>query len=244
MKKILAVETKIMIREWPAFAFTAGLPLALLLVLGSIPSFSEAKPELGGLSLNQAQMPAMMTLLSLLTVALTVVPATLATYRERGLLRRMSTTPVHPLWVLATQLVINLGVALVATVILIVGGALVLGTAVPRNLPGFVLVWLLGTAALMSIGLVIAAVAPNGKAAAPIGSIIMFPLMFIAGMWLPREMMAPVLRTIGDYSVAGPFAQALRDAWAGNAPQPFDLGVTAAGLLLFGGLAVRLFRWE
>ena len=72
----------------------------------------------------------------------------------------------------------------------------------------------------------------------------MFPLMFVAGMWVPRDVMPDVLRTISDYSVAGPFAQALRDSWAGQAPQPLHLMVVAAGLVVFGGLAVRLFRWE
>ncbi|MEV4893065.1 ABC transporter permease, partial [Nonomuraea sp. NPDC055795] len=60
MMKILAVETKLQLREWPGIAFTVALPLALLLVLGSMPGFSERKPELSGQSLNDTQMPAMM----------------------------------------------------------------------------------------------------------------------------------------------------------------------------------------
>ncbi|MBB5076048.1 ABC transporter permease [Nonomuraea endophytica] len=244
MMKILAVETKLQLREWPGIAFTAGLPLALLLVLGSMPGFSEIKPELGGQSLNDTQMPAMMTMLALLTLAFTVLPTTLTAYRERGVLRRMSTTPVHPARVLAAQLVINLAIAALSTLLLIVCARLVLGTVPPRAPVAFALVYLLGTAALLAMGLVVAAILTNSKVAAPVGSVIMFPLMFVAGMWIPRELMSPVLRTIGDFSVAGPFAQALRDTWAGNAPQLPHLAVMAGGLLVFGGLAVRLFRWE
>jgi ABC-2 type transport system permease protein len=129
-------------------------------------------------------------------------------------------------------------------VTLVVAGRLALGTAVPRDLLAFALVFLLGTAALMAIGLLIAAVAPSGKTASIIGSVTLWPLMFLAGMWMPREIMPGLLGTISDYSVVGPFTQALRDAWLGQPPEIGALAVVAAGLVLFAGLAVRLFRWE
>ncbi|GAA0916645.1 ABC transporter permease [Nonomuraea longicatena] len=242
--KILAVETKMLLRDWPAPLIVLALPLGVLLILGSIPSFSEPNPDLGGQAFNDTQMPALMLVLSLLTVSLTVLPGTLATYRERGILRRMSTTPVHPMRVLGVQLFINLVLGALAAVLLIVMAKLVLGSAIPKQLPGFVLVFLLGTAALLSMGLVIAALAKTAKVAPVIGSVAMTPMMFVSGMWTPREIMPPVLRTISDYSVGGPLAAALRDTWAGNAPQPLHLVVMAVAVVVFGGLAVRLFRWE
>lgn len=244
MKKILAVEAKLHLRDWQSPMFVIGLPLALLLILGNIPGFSKPDPAMGGQSVNDTQMPAMMAMLAMMTLAFTVLPTALTQYRERGVLRRMSTTPVHPSRVLAVQLVINLVVGTVSTALLIIVGWLVLGTAIPRQLPGFVLVFLLGSAALLAMGLVLAAVAPNSKVAPGLGSLLMFPLMFVAGMWLPRELMPPVLRHISDFSVAGPFAQAMRDTWAGHAPQPLHLAVLAVGLVVFGTLAARLFRWE
>ncbi|MEU5860158.1 ABC transporter permease [Nonomuraea sp. NPDC047529] len=243
MTKILLVEAKLHLRDWPFMIFTIGLPVGLLLVLGlSVPDMT--KPDASGLRSVDAQMPALMTLLALLTLALSVLPTVLAGYREQGVLRRMSTTPVHPGRLLTVQLLINLTVGAVSTVVLIVAGMAAFGTSAPRQWLGFVLVFLLGTAALMAIGLVIAALAPNGKAASGIGSAVMFPLMFVGGMWLPREMMPDALRKVSDFSVAGPFAQALKDTWAGQAPQLLHVVVMAAGLAVFGGLAVRLFRWE
>ncbi|QYC45989.1 ABC-2 type transporter [Nonomuraea coxensis DSM 45129] len=243
MKKMLLVETKLYLRDWPSLAFTIALPVALLVVLGlTIPGMGEATDT--GERYRDAQWPSLMVLLSLLTLVCSVLPAVLTTYREQGVLRRMSTTPVSPARMLAVQLVINLAIAVVATAILIGGAMMALDAAPPRQWPGFVLVFLLGTAALMAMGLVIAALAPNGKAAPGIGSLVMFPLMFVAGMWIPYQAMPEALRTVSDYSVAGPFAQALKDTWAGHAPEPLHLIVMAAGLVVFGGLAVRLFRWE
>jgi ABC-2 type transport system permease protein len=243
MRKMLLVETKLHLRDWPFLLFTTVLPVGLLIVLGlSIPTMTEVNES--GLRAVDTQMPSMMTLLSLLVLACNVLPAVLATYRQNGVLRRMSTTPVHPARLLAVQLVINLVTGAVSTALIIVVAWLAFGAALPRQWGWFLLAFLLGTAALLAIGLVIAALAPNGKTAPGIGSAIMFPLMFLGGMWLPREFMPDALRVVSDFSVAGPVAQAIQDAWAGQAPQPLHLAVIVCGLALFGGLAVRLFRWE
>ena len=241
--KLLLLEAKLHLRDWPSLLFTIGLPVGLLLVLGlSIPTMTQQQES--GQRVVDTQMPSMMTLLALLTLACTVLPGVLASYREQGVLRRMSTTPVHPGRLLSVQLLINLAVGAVSTTILIVTAAAVFGSSPPKQWVGFVLVFLLGTAALMAIGLVIAALAPNGKVAPGIGSAVMFPLMFLGGMWLPRDLMPDALRAVSDYSVAGPFAQALQDTWAGHAPQLGHLAVVAVGLVVFGGLAIRFFRWE
>ncbi|WP_327088626.1 ABC transporter permease [Nonomuraea sp. NBC_01738] len=244
MKKILLTELKLHLREWPALLFVIGLPLGLLLGLGSIPGFGEPDPKTGGESVTTTHLPAMMVILALMTLAFSVLPAVLAAYRERGVLRRMSTTPVHPGKLLTAQLLINLALGVISLFVLVVMGRIVLGITMPKDPLGFVLVFVLGTAALLAMGLVIAAVSRTGKIAQGLGSLIMFPLMFVAGMWIPRELMPSFLRTISDYSVAGPFATALRDTWGGSSPQLLHLIVMVVGLVVFGGLAVRLFRWE
>ncbi|WP_201760626.1 MULTISPECIES: ABC transporter permease [Nonomuraea] len=240
---MLVLEARLYLRDWPTLLFTIGLPLGLLLVLGlSIPVMTQAGES--GERMVDAQLPTMMTLLALLTLSCNIVPAVLTTYRERGVLRRMSTTPVHPARLLGVQLLINLVVGVVSATLLIVAAAVVFGAPLPGRPVVFVLVFLLGTAALLAIGLVIAALAPNGKTAPGIGAVVMFPLMFLGGMWVPRDIMPDAVRAVSDFSVAGPFAQALKDAWAGQSPELGHLAVVAAGLVIFGGLAVRLFRWE
>ena len=244
MKKILIVETKLLLRDWPSVIFSLFLPVGLLVGLGQIPDLRLPNPEFGGQRFIDAQLPAQMILLAMLTISFTILPTVLTAYREQGVLRRMSTTPVHPGRLLGAQLLVNLGVALVSVVLVLVAGRLVLGSAIPEQLFGFVLVCLLGVAALLAMGLVIASLASSSKSAPGIGSAVMFPLMFMAGMWIPREIMPDAMRTISDYSVVGPFINAMRDTWAGDWPQLPHLAVMFVGLALFGGLAVKLFRWE
>ena len=73
---------------------------------------------------------------------------------------------------------------------------------------------------------------------------VFFPLMFFAGLWLPRAVMPTVLCDMSDLTPLGASAQALTGAMRGAFPSATSLLVLAAYALVFGLLAVRFFRWE
>ncbi|MFF4415960.1 ABC transporter permease [Streptosporangium sp. NPDC001559] len=241
---MIITEAKLFLRDPAGPIFAILLPLGLLLGLGSIPSFQEASAEMGGQRAIDTQLPGMMVILSVVTMALTALPAVVVTYRESGVLRRLSTTPAPPVRLLVAQVVNNIGVAVLSTLLLVVLGHVIVGVPLPGSPLAFVGVFLLGTASLLGLGLLIAAVAPSAKSAPGIGSLLMFPLLFVGGMWIPREMLPDLVRRIGDFLPLAPFAQALRDTWAGHAPQPLHLVVMAGTVLVTMTLAIRLFRWE
>ncbi len=100
------------------------------------------------------------------TLALNVLPPVLAGYREKGILRRLATTPVGPARVLAAQLVIDRRRGGRSCWSLVLAVARIgYGVALPRQLAGFVLAALLAAAALLAVGLFVAAAAPTGRAA-------------------------------------------------------------------------------
>jgi ABC-2 type transport system permease protein len=181
---------------------------------------------------------------ALVMLAVNALPTILTSYREKGILRRLSVTPVPPSWVLATQLAINLAVAVLTTILIVGVGRLVFDVRLPRQIIGFVLVFLLAAVALLALGLLIAAIAPNGRIASGIGSILFFPLLFFAGLWLPQAAMPDILRRISDFSPLGAAVQALQDTMQGYWPHPLALAVMAAYAIVFGVAAVRLFHWE
>jgi ABC-2 type transport system permease protein len=69
-------------------------------------------------------------------------------------------------------------------------------------------------------------------------------MMFLAGLYFPREVMPEVLRRIGDFTPLGAGVQALQDATTGAWPQPLHLAVLAAIAIGASLTAARLFRWE
>lgn len=65
--------------------------------------------SLGGASVLQTYLPIILTFMIIMT-AVNFLPSTLSSYRERGVLRRMFTTPVTPPALLSADLAITLGV--------------------------------------------------------------------------------------------------------------------------------------
>ncbi|MEN3306426.1 MAG: type transport system permease protein [Micromonosporaceae bacterium] len=241
--KLTSVEIKLLLREPAAVFFGVAFAPILVVVLGSIPGFRKPVADLGGARVIDLYVPVCAAfVLAILGVA--VVPTALAIYRERGVLRRMSTTPVPPARLLGANLLAGLAMGLVAIVALLAVGRIAFGVALPRQLLGYALALVLAAAAVFALGLVVAAVAPSGKASSVIGNLLFFPLMFFAGLYVPREAMPHGLRQVSDYTPLGAGVQALRDASTGSWPHATHLAVLAGYLAVFSLAAARLFRWE
>jgi len=244
LRKLTVTEFKLFARERIGPVWAVGFPLVLLVIFGSIPAFREpVSKSLPGVTVLDAYVPILIAFV-LAMLALNVLPPVLAGYRERGILRRLATTPVGPARVLIAQLVISVGVTVVTLVLLLAVARIAYGVALPRQLGGFILAALLAAAALLSIGLFIAAVASSGRMANGVGAIIFFPLMFFAGLWLPIASMPSVLQHISHATPLGAAVQALQDSWQGTFPPALQLITLAIYAVAFGVAAARLFRWE
>lgn len=242
-RRLVLTEARLTLREPIALVWGVGMPVILVVVFGSIPAFQEPLPGQGGMTLFDAYAP-ILVLVVLAMLGLVGLPVPLASYRELGVLRRMSTTPVPPSRLLAAQLVVNLSNALVALSLIASIGASAFGLPLPRHAPGFVLTFALATACLFSIGLCVAAVARTGRAAAAIGNGLFFPLAFFAGLWLPQQVMPTALATIARLTPTGAAVDALNTTMAGDFPAAQSLVLLAGFTTVFGLIAVRAFRWE
>ncbi len=220
-----------------------GISLLLLVIFGSVPVFREAQPALGGLTAFDVYVPTLIALV-IATLGLLSLPGPLATYREQGILRRLSTTPIPPAWVLGAQLVVNLTLAALAVLILLVVGMAGFGVAAPNSPAGLVLAILLSFAAIFALGLCIAAVARGATMAQPIGGAAFVPLMFFAGLWLPRPDMPAALRDVSNFTPLGAAVEAIQSALQTGFPPVTSLLVLLAYAVIAWWLAVRSFRWE
>jgi ABC-2 type transport system permease protein len=243
LARLTRTEFRLFLRE-PAVVFFAVLfPCILVGILGSVPGFRTPNPDLGGMTVIDLYVTIAITM-ALALLGLQFTPATLANYRERGVLRRLSTTPVPPVMLLAAQLAMSLATAVVTATAVLGIGRLAFAVPLPRQLAGYLVAFVLAAAALFAIGLVVAALAPGGKAANGIGTVLFFPVMFFGGLWVPREVMSPVLRHIADLTPLGAGERALHDAATGSWPHLGQLAVLAGYVVVCGLAAARWFRWE
>jgi ABC-2 type transport system permease protein len=227
-----------------AVFFGLVFPALLLVVIGSVfPGATEQSPDLGGMSLVEVYAPVTIVF-GLATVALSILPATLGGDREKGILRRLSTTPVHPSALVIAHLVVQLVVVTCATVAAILIGMLVFGLPFPGSPGWFLLSYLLGAVSLLAVGSLIGAFVPTTNSGQAVGMLIYFPLLFFAGVYIPLQVMPEGIRTVSSYTPGGAAVQALTASWAGDIPEPLSLVVLAGYVLVAGGLAIWFFRWD
>lgn len=237
-------QSKVFLREPIAVFFGLVFPALLLIVIGTVfPGATDPNADFGGRSLVEIYAPVSIVL-GLATVAISMLPATLGADRERGILRRLSTTPVHPRALVAAHLAVQFAVVTCATVAAVLLGMLAFDLPFPGSLAWFIVSYALAAVSLLAIGLLVGAVVPTATSGQGVGMILYFPLLFFAGVYIPLQVMPQGVQTVSSYTPAGAAVQALSDSWAGNVPETSSLLVMVAYAVVAGSLAVWLFRWD
>jgi ABC-2 type transport system permease protein len=244
---LLISELRLAWRVPIGFGMGLGFPILLLVVFGLIPGSAAPIAGLHGISFFATEVPVLIGI-SLLVLGSISLPRTIVTYRELGILRRFSTTPLPRSWILAAQLIIN-GILGIVTLVLIVGiGTSTFHLPAPQNLLLFVLASLATMTALLSIGMIIAAVAPSQAVASGISGVMFFVMLFFAGLWLPIQVMPPLLRTISLWTPLGASTAAMDVGLFGPTaaiPASPQYLLTLIGYtIIFSFLAIRYFRWK
>ncbi|WP_369213751.1 ABC transporter permease [Streptomyces flavofungini] len=240
---VLRSELRLFRREPGALFWIMAFPTVLLAILGSIPSFREPDDSLGGIRMVDAYVP-VTVLLALIMASLQAMPPLITGYRERGILRRMSTTPVRPAAVLGAQMGIHGGAALLSALLSLAVGRLAFDVTLPRQFFGYALALVLAVLCGLALGALVSALARTTKAATAIGSAVFFPMMFSAGVWLPVQAMPDALARAVEVTPLGAASQALAEAAAGDWPGWVHLGVLALWTVALSAGAARWFRWE
>lgn len=248
LARMTLVEGRLLLRDPSVMFFSLLFPALLLTVLGlAMPwadePYDEQDPLLSQVTAITGYTPIVLSL-AIATVALSTYPATIATYRQRGVLRRLSTTPVGPGRLLVAQVLVNLAALVAAAVLAVAAGFVVLDIAAPEQPLVLAGVFLLAVLAVFAMGSLVAALAPNAAAANGWGMVLYFVSLFFAGVWLPLPVMPDVVQEIASWLPLGAASQAMTAAWVG---QPFptqQVLVLAGWTLLVTPVAARLFRWS
>ncbi|MCW2540469.1 MAG: rane protein [Frankiales bacterium] len=240
---MLQTEWTLFRREPVGLVWGLLLPVVAIVIVGYIPDTRKPIAYYDGQSVIQHYLPIVM-LVSLAMLALNALPPVLASYRERGVLRRMSVTPMLPSRLLAAVALIHLAVAVAAAVLMLGLTRLLFGLALPGRWPLWILVFALTATAILAIGILVAALSPSSKVANGLGSALFFPLMFLAGLWVSTSSLPGPLPTISNYSPLGASVRAMSAASGGHLPATSATITLLVYAILIPAIAVRFFRWE
>jgi ABC-2 type transport system permease protein len=227
--RLVRTELKLMIREPMTLVFVFAFPVLTMLIIGG--SFG-TRPTVGFNWVN----PAHWYVASYLTVViaatgLIMVPVHLASYRERGVLRRFAGAG-FPRWSFAlAQIVTGLVAVGVGSTLLLVAAAPVYGLPPLHHLVRVVGGVVLGAVAFVSIGVVLGTVLPTARAAQAVGLMLFFPSFLLGAGGPPPQVMGSALRAIAGYLPLTRVTDAVRNPWLGT-------GSATGSLVVVGLLAV------
>jgi ABC-2 type transport system permease protein len=159
--------------------------------------------------------------------------------RERGVLRRLAVSPVPAAGLLAAQVTV-IATTAAATALSVVAIGVGFGASLPAHLALMMASYVLGTTALLALGLVIAALAPTVGVATGFGVPAMILNFFFAGVYVPLQSLPQVFRTISGFVPYG----AIVDTWSGSGAAWQHLLVLAGYTVVGAVVAARVFKWE
>jgi ABC-2 type transport system permease protein len=243
LAQLTRVEFRLFLRERVGPVWGVGFPILLLVIFGSIPSFKDGLADSGGLTLLDSYIP-ILVVMSLGLLGFVSLPLTLVNYRERGILRRLETTPAGRVRVLGAQLIVNFGMAVVTLAVLLIVARLAYDVPFPRQFGAWIITTLFAAAVVLAMGLFVASIGSTARAAAAIGNVLFYPMMFFSGLWLPIPAMPETLQHIAHAFPLGAAWESFQQAALGHWPPVLALGAMAAWTVAFGVIAGRFFRWE
>jgi len=166
--------------------------------------------------------------------------------KRTGALRRLFATPTSPAYFLSAQVASRLVLGYMQVAIL-VGIGILFGLQMFGS--WLVLAVITGLALLifLAVGFSVAGWAKNEDQAAPVANLISLPMLFLSGVFFPRDAMPEFLRSITQFMPLTYVNEALRgvmnegSALTDLGPQLLGMGVWAVITFV---IAVRLFKWE
>jgi ABC-2 type transport system permease protein len=239
---LLQTNLLLYLRNRMAVFWNMVFPIGLMLLFGAI--YGKEPAAITYLATG-------MVVLSLLSNGLVGNAATMALWRERGILRRIQTTPL-PLWQLLLARILTQGAIMILQAFLLIGtSVLVFGARFEiGHLIAAIPAVVLGALLFMAFGQALAALVQKVDTVNIIGQVIYFPLMFLGNIMIPLQQLPDMVQALGKWLPSAMIADLVRTAMLGQnaADMILPLPVTLLGIACYFvaavAIAVRFFKWR
>jgi ABC-2 type transport system permease protein len=243
----LKYEQKSYWRNPAAAFFTFAFPVMFLVIFASLNTGNTV--DFLGLDYNQYYVPGIICF-GVISATYTNLAMTLSIRRDNGILKRLRGTPL-PTGSLFGGLLLNAFViSAILTAIVMVVGIAFYDVVFPGHWPALIIALLVGAGTFCSLGVAISTVIPNADAAPAIVNGVLFPVLFLSGVFFPIED-DTVIAHIANIFPIRPFVNAVFTAFDPRLPHGVshgyswgDIGVMLIWLVAGAVVSVRNFRWE
>jgi ABC-2 type transport system permease protein len=245
--KLTWLEVKIFVREPLGVIGSVIVPVVVFVVLGRL---------LGGGSgaSNQSEwvrdfvgvdLPVFAAILIVLSAVLSLVTI-IAIYREGGILKRLRATPLQPSAILGAHVLVKLLFTIVTAAMLMLAGRQYVPAGLHVPVLPFGVALIVSTFSVLSLGFVIASLVPTARFAQPIGTLILYPMVGLCGLFVPVDALPPALQAVSHVVPLTYATSLMRGVLLGD-PLSAHLTDIAVLLAVFGActaVSARVFRWE
>ncbi len=167
--------------------------------------------------------------------------------KKMGILRRLHTTPLRVWQFFLSNMLGQAVTGLLSLGVMLLIAISVYHIKIVGNLAELSLFLILGIILILGIGLALGGWAKNERQVAPLGNIIVFPMMFLTGVFFPRFLMPQWLQTVTNYVPLTPVIDGARMILT-EGKSIFDLGpqlaVMGIWMVIIYAIAFKVFRWE
>jgi ABC-2 type transport system permease protein len=242
--KLTWLEIKIFVREPLGVIGTVGVPVLLFVVLGRMFGRRVATGS-SAPSLVTVDLPIFVSILMALSAVLSLVTI-ISIYREGGILKRLRATPLRPHTILTAHVIVKLLFTAVTLAAMMAAGRRFYAAGISAPLVSFGLALLFTTLSIVSMGFLIASIVPTARFAQPIGTMILYPMLGLSGLFAPVDALPPVLQTVARVLPLTYAVSLLRGIWRGEgwAAHTGDVAALAVVFLICTAISAKAFRWE
>jgi len=242
--KLTWVEMKLFVREPLGAFFTLIFPVVLLLIFGAVFG-NHTSGAAGDVGFVDAATPGYVALV-IATSGLLSLGINVARYREQGILRRLRVTPLRPGAVLAAQVAALFVVTTIGVGMLLATGRALFGLHCAGTPGPLAAAFAISCATMFALGMALASVAASARAAQAVGMAIFYPMIFLSGAALPRELLPDGIRRAAVVLPLTHVVTLLQAAWSGTpwTTQLSTIAVLGLTTVTASAVAVWSFRWE
>ena len=227
--RLVRAELKLMIRDPQVLTFVFAFPIVTMLIIGG--SFgSSPDPDFAGARPSHWYVASYLTVVIAAT-GMIMLPVHLASYRERGVLRRFLASGFPRFSFAAAQFIVGMLVTAVAAAMLLVVAAPVYGVPavhVPWRVAAGIAV---GAVAFVCGGVLLGSLLPSARAAQAVGLLLFFPSFLLGSGGPPPKVMGSALRDVADVLPLTQVTKAIREPWLG-------IGTATSSLIIVSLLAL------
>src|SRR5690242_7050907 len=182
------IEIKVFMREPLGAIGSIVMPVLLYILFARLGRGLSPQGRFTASNFFHVNVPVIVAILIAINTVLSLI-AIIAIYREGGILKRLRATPLRPWTILTAHVLVKLLLTAITLALMLLAGRRYYPVGMDVPVMNFTIALLITTWSILSIGFLIASIVPTARFAQPIGAVVLYPMLAVSGLFIPREVL-------------------------------------------------------